>query len=602
MAITLHILGSSKTARRSFSGAVPATLASISGNEPVVGTTGYTGEIGGQSIIFDPNNAGIQGSCLQYLGRNNIPAHAFSMLWRGSFGVNTGLVGICGWASGISSANYAVDLYFNSGTLNSRIKDAQQNDRGTIAASWTPTINQIYDILLVWNGQNGGTSTLYVDGVSVGTVSATYQRAADDRPNINYLTIGAMEFDVAGTKTTLNEFLLDDTVLNPASVTLTSGSGALNGNARTAFILSTALDATAYTFPATSDIHVGVAGINAGVAVVGTYDGSDRYTDFGNSNIADGVAGKYNSTVNNRLGTIIPAVAATTKHGVAASDGTGSYRGADLNSDPGDDKVLTTGSYNADGVAKTGRVTLPDAGQVVLNEEFGLDDAQLGTYAATAPAPPPPNLRGGLLKSAFNAITRMNSQAGYIKRPGNPDLYTPMRMTSSNYFRQLAGPSQTVVTGSECIIPIATIVGQKRIIFTPNHLPTAGTFTFAAQVNGTPQVTAPIAWNANAGQVQTALRLLPGLEHATVGQVWSGGTLTIDFVGSKTVESAVIDITSLTTTTAVTQVIEGIEWDDPVIKRGDRLLNAAGTSFTVTEVIEMPDFGGEVLGYRVRYE
>lgn len=62
----------------------------------------------------------------------------------------------------------------------------------------------------------------------------------------------------------------------------------------------------------------------------GAYDGSERYTDFGNSNIVAGQVGKYNSTTNNRTGTGVLALAATTKHGITANDGTGSYRGYDL--------------------------------------------------------------------------------------------------------------------------------------------------------------------------------------------------------------------------------------------------------------------------------
>ncbi len=37
---------------------------------------------------------------------------------------------------------------------------------------------------------------------------------------------------------------------------------------------------------------------------VGSYTATERYTDFGNANIRAGTAGKYNSTVNNRLGTM----------------------------------------------------------------------------------------------------------------------------------------------------------------------------------------------------------------------------------------------------------------------------------------------------------
>lgn len=64
-----------------------------------------------------------------------------------------------------------------------------------------------------------------------------------------------------------------------------------------------------------------------------------------------------------------------------------------------------------------------------------------------------------MLRQAFNAITRIHSRAAQIKRLGSPDTFTPCRLTPSNYFRFLEGPSHTVIRGREFIIPIDSTNG-----------------------------------------------------------------------------------------------------------------------------------------------
>lgn len=209
----------------------------------------------------------------------------------------------------------------------------------------------------------------------------------------------------------------------------------------------------------------------------------------------------------------------------------------------------------------------------------------------------------GMLKNAFNAVTRLNSQAGYVKRLGSPDIYSPMRMTASNYFRYLAGPSQTVVTGSECIIPLATLLGQPYLIITVDHIPTLGTFKLSLTVDGaSPVTTADIDFDADGSDIQMAVRLLTGCENVTVVGDLQSSSLRILFVGNKTLNAASVDISSLVTTTVVTAQLSSKAWDVPTVRRGDRILNTAGTLFMVTEVVDMPDLGGEIIGLRVRYE
>ena len=62
-----------------------------------------------------------------------------------------------------------------------------------------------------------------------------------------------------------------------------------------------------------------------------------------------------------------------------------------------------------------------------------------------------------MLRQVFNTLTRLHSRVAVLKRfaPINtdPDLTTNIRITPSNYFRFLEGPSHTVVKGREFIIP-----------------------------------------------------------------------------------------------------------------------------------------------------
>lgn len=208
----------------------------------------------------------------------------------------------------------------------------------------------------------------------------------------------------------------------------------------------------------------------------------------------------------------------------------------------------------------------------------------------------------GILKSAFNAAARIHSRPAWIKRPGSPDLYTAMRMTPSQYFRYLAGPSQTVVTGSECIIPVATIFGQQSATITMDAPPSAGAWTISFVLNGTPVTTGSLDFHAAASDIQDALRLIAGCENVeTAGNLVDDGFTTINFIGVKQVENVSIDSSGLTGVATVTITYTPIAWPDPLIKRGDRIINTDGT-FTAVEVIVMPDIGGAVMGYRVRYD
>lgn len=62
-----------------------------------------------------------------------------------------------------------------------------------------------------------------------------------------------------------------------------------------------------------------------------------------------------------------------------------------------------------------------------------------------------------MLRQAFNALARVHSRAVTLKRLGSPDLTTACRITPSNYFRFLEGPSSSTIHGREFIIPVDSI-------------------------------------------------------------------------------------------------------------------------------------------------
>lgn len=208
----------------------------------------------------------------------------------------------------------------------------------------------------------------------------------------------------------------------------------------------------------------------------------------------------------------------------------------------------------------------------------------------------------GMLKAAFTTVCRLHSRSGYLKRPGTPDIYSAIRITPSQYYRNTVGPSQISYTGKEVIVPVAAIIGQLQQSFTPDVAPTAGTFTLSFKINGVDSLltTSALDFDSDATDIQSALRLLTGLENVTV----TGSLLTvliISFIGVKSVDVSSIDISLLTTTADVAINASSVPWDSPLFKRGDKIIDATGTN-TIKEIEELVDLGGEVMGCRLRMD
>ena len=210
------------------------------------------------------------------------------------------------------------------------------------------------------------------------------------------------------------------------------------------------------------------------------------------------------------------------------------------------------------------------------------------------------------LKQAFNTLTRLHSRAANLKRFGSPDIYSPVRITPSNYFRFLEGPASTTIHGREFVIPIDSIKGQHRQLITFKTLPTQGDFILTYDGEDT----AEIPFDATATDIQNELRVLvvvPALTNVTVTGDFASGFL-VTFIG---LQDAPLMLSALggtplqdVTNTDVEITIantDGLAWT-PIIQRGDKIVDPLYGSIAIDEIIEIPDIGGNIMGYRVRCE
>lgn len=386
-----QVRGDSVNARRSSFGKVPV----VAGTTPA--TQSDAGAIGGNSLKLD-NGSTFALQVLSYPGRTNIPStQGISVHIR----LKTGYTGTpsssCGFfdIGGVFGSQWAgrisLDHRVTSGNLVVSYS-ADKNSTGstaTLVSAWSPTSGTWYDIVLCWDGTTGSNKMeLFIDGSSAGTATAGVAWTSP-RPNESqqFITLGCSA-SVTTSRITINEFNIWSGVITPSSVTLTGGSGSLNGASRTQFVDATAFDGSLNTSAGAANIRSGnttevIAGVTTTGTMVaaaaattktgvtaddgtGTYDGSDRWTDPGEANVRSGTAYKANSTSNNKTGTCAVPTAANTKTGVSVDATTGTYDGSDRWSDPGVTNVRTSTAYKANSTTnnRTGTAAIPGASDV----------------------------------------------------------------------------------------------------------------------------------------------------------------------------------------------------------------------------------------------
>jgi len=206
-----------------------------------------------------------------------------------------------------------------------------------------------------------------------------------------------------------------------------------------------------------------------------------------------------------------------------------------------------------------------------------------------------------MLKVAFNMLTRMHSRSAQLRRPGSIDIYSPCRITPSNYFRFLQGPEATTIHGREFIIPLDTLVGQYSKLLTFSTNPVTGVYNLTYNSNSTTDLSPA----SSAADIQTALRLLAGLSNVLVeGSYVLGFSIVFNGFNAEPLALTVTNSTLQDNTPAAvtTTITNGFELWDQRIRRGDKIIDSVYGSQTIDELIEMVDVGGAVMGYRVRCE
>lgn len=159
--------------------------------------------------------------------------------------------------------------------------------------------------------------------------------------------------------------------------------------------------------PTVGTVQIGVT-YGPSSSLTGTYDGSDRWTDPGVANVRLGTAYKANSTTNNRTGNVTEPATGTVEVGTTYGTSlslTGTYDGSNRWTDPGDSNVRYGVTYDANAVAKTGRVVVPVAGRVHIGDTFETDSATTGTYDGSDrwTDPGDANVRDGVTYKANSA-------------------------------------------------------------------------------------------------------------------------------------------------------------------------------------------------------
>lgn len=206
-----------------------------------------------------------------------------------------------------------------------------------------------------------------------------------------------------------------------------------------------------------------------------------------------------------------------------------------------------------------------------------------------------------MLAEAFNAVLALHSRAAVHRRlnSGNTSIAENIKITPSNYFRNLEGPSATIIKGREFIVSRASLggFGVQKITFVT--VPTSGVWRLAYNS----VATTDIAFDAVASSVQTLLRLVTGLDQVTVtGDYTSGFTITM--IGLLNPLTIVGQQQTLDVAPGVS-LLGNVQWV-PLFKRGDRIEdtspNGTGEHYAVDEIIEMHDLGAALMGWRLRME
>ena len=238
MAITFAARGDQLNARYAPEGATAETVGS--GTHAVVNSN-QAGINGSTSI--DMSGASATERPLLYLGGDNLPAgRAFSILMRLYFDDVATSQGLLTLGFGGRIEQFGIFLYFHStNQIRFECNDESGNNFLNTGTTSFATISTWHDVVITFTGDTTANGNkIYLDGVLDDQATSTVTMPAD--MSAYRASTGPIKMGYGGNDTYdlsryhLDELVIWDSVIDPTSVTLTSGLGSLNGASRTAYV------------------------------------------------------------------------------------------------------------------------------------------------------------------------------------------------------------------------------------------------------------------------------------------------------------------------------------------------------------------------------
>lgn len=363
MALIFAVRGDNLNARYSRGGKEPGLVSRYTSPTqiPNVVNTAETGMIGDHFI--DLYNGGLGRQALSYSGRNLWDGQAFSILYRGALKLDS--LGAFLSVMAIAPEGYgtAFRLWKNgvgAPTYTYCITDDGQETSGYQLVEASTSLNVYNDWVVTFTGTTAANGfKIYKDGTLLLQVTSPAAMPPAKDKNISQITIG-MDPGVSVTATHLEEFVIWDEVIDPANVALTSGNGALNGAARTAFVDCPVFDGLEVVDPGVANVLNGTSYVLNGTSLVGEYDASANYSDPGVANVRLATAYKFGRATNNRTGTLDLPAASNVRLGVAYDNSTtvGTFT-TPTSTDPGVGNVRLSTQYVINDSTLTGTLITP---------------------------------------------------------------------------------------------------------------------------------------------------------------------------------------------------------------------------------------------------
>lgn len=362
------------------------------------------GALSGSRINLD--SGAISTRFAMWQGKNNLPAgKTFSAILRFKTGYTGTPATTCGFfafggalmgnAGGLGTI--AVQHLSTSGNLTVQVRDennANSINAGVMVTGWSPTAGTWYDLVVAWDGTATASAfKCWIDASAQTSLTpATAWPTTKTQEYMNQIILG-FGYNQSNTRISVDEFVIDNTVIDPTSYGLVGGAGSLNGASRTALIDVASFDGLLYSDPGEANVRLSTGYSYAGASKTGTAAiptaanvRSGTATDATTGSLAVPSAGDVRSgvSVDAGTGTLVVPTLANTKTGVAGDGGTGTYDGSDRWTDPGEANVRLNTNYKANSTSnnKTGVLDLPPESKV--EDGYSYDNGtKTGTLVST---------------------------------------------------------------------------------------------------------------------------------------------------------------------------------------------------------------------------